>query len=111
MHREPHLVTLNFSTHLHVHQNNVVVFIERTGSTSDGFEMRNGGESQQLNMNSMVGRFQFHDNWVNPETGQKFRVSGTGVGVFEDGPPPADPTEVRVENFTIRCVGGPTLLP
>lgn len=106
---EFHEVTLVFGVRSHQHRNGFVDIIDRSGTTSDGFEMRNGREIQGVNFNNAVFHSTFMDLWFNADTGQKFRVHGVFVAVFENGPP--DPTEIRVENFSLTCIGGPTLLP
>lgn len=107
---EPQDIMLSVVVKIHEHGNNIVAKVDRAGTTSDGFVMRNGTETQTLNFKSLVGHFSFMDNWYNPETGAKFQARGVGVAVFGDGPM-ADPTEFRVDRFSLSCVGGPTILP
>lgn len=106
----PHLVTIDVMVRFHEHHNNFVINITRSGSTSDGFVMHNGTETQNYNPVSEVATTQFKDFWRNSETGQRFHVRGNQTLVFGDGIE-APPTEVRVENFSLRCIGAPTLLP
>ena len=112
---EPHDVSITLSSRVVANRNTVVLQTKTSGATSDGFEIRNGRESGTFSFVGRIGRSSFVDNWVNPITGQKFRASGVFVGVF-DGDPPVPPffgapTEVRVDRFSLTCVGGPTILP
>lgn len=112
---EFHDVSITLSSRVIVNRNSVVLQTKTSGFTSDGFVIRNGRESGTFNFVGRIGRSSFVDNWVNPTTGQKFRASGVFVGVFDGDPPvpPFDgaPTEVRVDRFSLTCVGGPTILP
>ena len=67
--------------------------------------MRNGPETQHYNTVSAAAGSQFKDFWTNPDTGQKFHVRGNNNVVLGDGPD-APPTEVKVDNFSLRCVRG-----
>ncbi len=96
-------VTIDVVVSIHFHKNNFVLNIERSGTTSDGFVMHNGVETQHFNTVNAVAGFQFKDMWVNPETGQRFHVRGTSNVILGDGPD-APPTEVKVDNFSLRCV-------
>lgn len=100
---EIHLVTLIFENRLHEHKNSASLITRRSGETSDGFVMQNGRQLQQINFVSTLGRSSFMDMWVNRETGARFKVSGTIVAELPDGPF-GDPVNIRVDNFTIRCV-------
>lgn len=102
---EEFFVTLNFSVREHFHTNNFVANVRRTGTTSDGFVMRTGTETVHFNQKSELAGSQFKDFWTNPETGQKFHVRGNSTVVLGNGPF-APPTEVRVDNFSLRCVRG-----
>lgn len=98
-----HEVTINVMVRIHEHQNNFVIKVDRTGTTSDGFVMRSGTETQHYNPVSQTAGAHFKDFWTNPETGQKFHVRGNSNVVLGNGPD-APPTEVKVDNFSLRCV-------
>ena len=98
---EAHDVTLNFDFRLHEHGENGIVHISRTGSTSDGYVMNHGVETQVFNGN--VFRAAFVDNWRSDD-GSKFQVRGVFVVQVDEEDPSQD--EVRVDKFTIRCLGG-----
>jgi hypothetical protein len=97
---EGHMVTLNFDVRLHVHGEKQIVHISRTGTTDDGYVMNHGVESQVFNGN--VFRAAFVDNWRSDD-GSKFQVRGVFV-VQVDGEDPSQ-DEIRVDKFTIRCLG------
>lgn len=103
-------IRLDFVVAIHEHRNTLVVKIDRSGETSDGSITRNGTETDTFNAMSEIGHISFMDTWYNPETGAKFMARGVGVAVLEDGPF-AEPTEIRVERFSLSCIGGPTMLP
>jgi hypothetical protein len=86
-------VTINLEVRLHVHGDNEVVHVSKTGTTNDGYVMNHGVESFVFNGN--VARGSFTDNWTNAD-GSKFKAQGVFVAK-EDG--------VVVDRFTLRCVG------
>lgn len=100
---EASLITIDVVVRFHEHRNNFVLNIDRSGTTSDGFVMRSGPETQHYNTVNAVAGSQFKDFWTNPETGQKFHVRGNSNVVLGDGPG-APPTEFKVDNFSLRCV-------
>lgn len=88
---------------MHEHQNNFVLNIERSGTTSDGFVMRGGTETHHYNTVSETTGFQGKDFWINPATGQKLHVRGRNnvvLGEALDAPP----TEIKVDHLSLRCV-------
>lgn len=99
---ELQIVTLNFVDSIHEHANNFLFTTRRSGTTSDGSVMQSGTES--FVDNGRVVRGHFMDNWINPTTGARFQVHG--VFVFN-----INRMEPKVERFSLRCVGGETLLP
>ena len=97
---EPHDVTLNFDIRLHEHGEKAIVHLSRTGTTDDGFVMNHGVETQVFNGN--VFRAAFVDNWSSDD-GSRFQVRGVFVVQVDAEDPSQD--EVRVDRFTIRCLG------
>jgi hypothetical protein len=90
----PFTVMLNFDVRLHIHGDNEIRHVSRTGTTSDGYVMKNGVESSVFNGN--VFRASFTENWANADDGSKLQVRGVFVAK-EDG--------VVVDRFTLRCLG------
>jgi hypothetical protein len=90
---EPHEITINVDVRLHLHGDNEIVHVSRTGSTDDGYVMKHGVETQVFN--GKVLRSGFTDNW-HSDDGSKFKAQGVFVA-REDG--------VLVDNFRLRCVG------
>lgn len=88
-------VTIDVAVKLHLHQNNVVATVKRSGTTSDGFEMFNGTESFQEN--GHVVRGAFTDMWRN-DAGDRFRASGKFVFNANTG-------TSQVDDFILTCVG------
>lgn len=86
-------ITLNLVIEEHMHQNNFVAKLRRTGSTSDGFIMQNGTESFVETPNGIRGSFM--DQWRGPD-GQKFRVRG----VFNE-----NHGELKTDQFSLLCIG------
>jgi len=85
-------VTLNLDVREHVHGDRVVVHVSRTGTTTDGYVMKNGQESFVFNGN--VARRAFHDTWRNAD-GSMFEARGFFVEK-EDGP--------VADGFRLRCI-------
>ena len=90
-----HDVTINVEVAIHEHQNNFVVHVGRSGSTSDGYTMIAGTESFVANGN--VERGAFVDQWRHPD-GSKFRVNGSFLFNINQ-------MELLVDNFSLTCIG------
>ena len=94
-------VTLTFTFYDHEgHKNNFVGRAELTGSTSEGHVLIGGHDRVSAGPNGVSASFK--DVWRNPDNGEKFQVSGK---FRERGNAPV------VEEFAMRCVGAPTILP
>lgn len=94
---EPHDISIDLEVRLHPdHQNNLVVNLSRSGTTSDGAIMLSGTES--FNENAIGLRAHLNDVWHNPETGDRFQALGLLVVKF-------DPHEHKVDKFRLRCLG------
>lgn len=95
---EMHEVTLNFEIFRHEghKNNNDVVHLRRSGTTSSGFEMIAGNEQQ---VDSEQGfRAHFMDMWADGD-GARFQVSGhININGNTD--------EVVAEGFKFRCISG-----
>ena len=87
-----HDVTLELDIREHVHGDRAVVHLSRTGTTSDGYVMRNGQENFVFNGN--VARAAFHDTWRD-DNGSMFKAQGYFVEKI-DG--------IVVEGFRLRCI-------
>lgn len=90
-----HLVTIDFVTTVHQHENNIVAYTERSGTTSSGFTMINGRDSSVDTGN--VVHFNLMDQWRHPD-GSKFLARFTLLVNFNTG-------EVKVEKGELRCLG------
>ncbi len=89
----PMEVTIESVGRVHIHGDNEIVHVSKTGTTDDGYVMKHGVQSFVFNGN--VARGSFTDNWTNAD-GSKFKAQGVFVAK-EDG--------VVVDRFTLRCVG------
>ena len=87
-----HDVTLNLDIREHIHGERVVAHVSRTGTTTDGYVMKNGQENFVFNGN--VARAAFHDTWRDG-TGSMFKAQGFFVEK-EDG--------LVVDDFRLRCI-------
>ena len=98
---EIELHTVYFTSADHEHLNNVVVKDKnRHGVTESGFVLHNGRWHITENQNGV--NIRLRDTWKHPDTGEKFRAAFT--------------LRVRgnsnvVEDFTLECLTGPTVLP
>lgn len=91
-----HLVTINAEISLHVHENNIVAYSERSGTTNpSGFTMINGRDSFVVNGN--VLHFNLMDQWRHSD-GSKFLARFTLLIDLDTG-------EVQVEKGALRCLG------
>lgn len=92
---ELHEVTLNFEIFVHEnHNNNVVVHLRRSGTTSSGFVMTG---NQQVVESEQGFRGHFMDMWSDGD-GARFQVSGH-VNISATG-------EVVAEGSKFRCISG-----
>ena len=99
---EIELHTVYFTTADHVeHKNNLVIKDkDRHGVTESGFILDNGRWHISENNNGVT--IQLRDTWRHPLTGQKFRAE------FD--------LRIRgnsnvIDEFTLECLTGPTILP
>ena len=90
-----HLVTIDFVVTVHEHENNIVAFAERSGTTSSGFTMINGRDSFVDNGNVLRGNLM--DQWQHPD-GSKLQARGTFLVNLNTA-------EVQVEKGALRCLG------
>ena len=97
---QPHEVTIFFDVFLHLHKDRFLARVVRTGFTSDGYEMFSGTGLQQFNGNTFQDRFV--DMWRNVD-GQMFQARGNFVVN-------TNTNEVRVDKFTLRCIGDETVI-
>jgi len=91
-------ITIFFDVLLHVHKNNFVARVIRTGFTTAGFEMFNGTQLQTQNSNSNIFKDSFVDMWRRDD-GLMFQARGNFVLDL-------DTFEVKVDNFRLKCLGG-----
>jgi hypothetical protein len=95
-------ITLEAQVFVHEgHNNNLTGRLKRTGSTTSGYTMKNGIET--FTETRGVSRGHFTDIWM-AEDGRK--MSASGVFVFN-----VNTGEQKVDKFTLRCLGGETILP
>lgn len=90
-----HLVTIDLVISVHEHENSVVAYAERSGTTSSGFTMINGRDSFVDNGN--VVHFDLMDQWRHPD-GSKFQARFTLLIDLNTG-------EAHVEKGALRCLG------
>lgn len=90
-----HMVTIDFVTTLHEHENNIVAYTERSGTTSSGFTMINGRDSFVVNDN--VLHLNLMDQWRHPD-GSKFLARFTLLIDLDTG-------EFQVATGELRCFG------
>lgn len=90
-----HVVTIDFVTTVHEHENNIVGYSERSGTTDSGFTMINGRDSFVDNGN--VLHVSLMDQWRHPD-GSKFLARFTLLLDLDTG-------EVQVEKGELRCLG------
>lgn len=90
-----HLVTIDLVITVHEHENNIVAYSERSGTTSSGFTMINGRDSFVDNGN--VLHFNLMDQWQHAD-GSKFLARFT---LLID----LDTDEVQVAKGELRCLG------
>ncbi len=93
---EHHEITINFSVKLHEHDNNFVVTVQRSGSTSDGFTMVGGNDVFVANDSGVRGHL--NDVWHNGTSGDKFLAKGAFALNFSQGEP-------NLDRFELRCLG------
>lgn len=89
-----HEITIDFELREHTHGERSIVHVARTGTTSDGYTMKNGVSTEVFNGN--VFRAALTDNWKSDD-GSKFQARGVFVAK-EDG--------IVVDKFDLRCLGG-----
>lgn len=88
-------ITLDLVVSIHEHQNNFVVHVDRSGSTSSGFTMIAGTENFVENNNAVSGAFV--DQWRHPD-GSKFIAQGHfAFNINQD--------KLLVDSFSLRCIG------
>lgn len=87
-------LTFSLDVSVHVHQNNVVAHIERSGESSDGYLMT-GVETAVETKN--VFRAGYNDQWVDSD-GSRFRNRAHITINLNKG-------EVLVDNFELSCLG------
>jgi len=90
-----HLVTIDLVITVHEHENNIVAYSERSGTTTSGFTMINGRDSFVDTGN--VLHFNLMDQWRHPD-GSKFLARFTLLIDLDAG-------EVQVEKGELRCLG------
>jgi hypothetical protein len=96
-----HEITIFFDTFVHLgHPNNSVDRAIRTGWTDSGYELFAGNDIILENNNVFMSKFK--DMWRHDD-GRMFRARGVFVLNFNTG-------EVQVDNFSLTCVGGETIL-
>lgn len=89
-----HEVTIDFSITIHEHRNNLVLQLDSSVVTDDGFE-GSGHETFVDNGNIATSTLNFVLN--NPETGAKFTVKGHFTFDIRND-------ELRVDRFVFNCV-------
>jgi hypothetical protein len=82
------------------HPNNFVRIVSRTGSTSDGYVMVSGHVHYDVNRNGE--HFVITDTWVNPDTGDRYRVNVLAVFNARQG-------GLKVDSFRLQCLGAETV--
>lgn len=97
-----HEITFTVTFFDHLGHNNSLIFrdINRSGSTDSGYVLTGGQLHVVANPNASL--FNFIDVWRNPDTGSKMQARGT-FRLAGNSP--------VVEEFTLRCIGAPTILP
>ncbi len=99
-------ITINFDVSLHLHKDNYVAKIKRTGTTDAGYEMIAGNGLQRLHSVSGLFFDRFVDVWRAAD-GRMFQVTGQILIDINASPP----DNVKMVNGKLRCIGGETILP
>lgn len=91
-------ITIYFTGYLHVHKNNFVLLVERSGESDAGYYMFSGVETQTFNTINEVFKAGFVDMW-RADDGRLWQVRGNFV---------VDETtfDVKVDKFTYKCLKG-----
>lgn len=92
-------VTITFNDH-EDHNNNFVGRAETTGTTDAGYVMIGGHDQFVANENGVRGSFK--DVWRNADSGDKMQASSK-LRIVGNA--------MVIDEFELRCVGGPTILP
>ena len=92
---QDHDVTIVILVSEHQHNGRLVVHMQRSGSTSDGFTMVAG--TQSWVDNGQVQRGRFVDQWRHDD-GRKFKVHGGFVYNGNQG-------EVKIDSLRLDCIG------
>ena len=95
-----HNLTFTVTIYDHFHRNNIVTKIDKEAFTDSGYVLVGG--AHKITENKSVFFINYRDVWRNPDTGAKMQA--TGQVRFAGNSP-------VIENFTLRCVGAPTILP
>ena len=98
---QPQEVVLMGYAYLHEQRNNFVFKVERAGFTNSGYALFSGSLREASNGHSY--QFFFNDKW-RAEDGRMMQVSGNFVFNLNT-------SEVKVDKFVFRCIGGETVLP
>ena len=93
-----HEVTIYLTGYLHVHKNNYVLLIERSGESDAGYYMFSGKETQTYNTVNQIAKYSFVDMW-RTDDGRLWQVRGVFV---------VDETtfDVKVDKFSFKCLKG-----
>lgn len=92
---EDHQVTIDVETSVHLHDDRVVIYESRSGTTDSGYTMIAGTLSFVDNGNVVRGAFV--DQWRNDD-GSKFRARGNFLINLNT-------EELLVDNFSLTCIG------
>ena len=87
------------------HKNNMTGIAKGYGTTGSGYVLSGSPDHLMIIGDPWVDGLvtsPFSDMWTNPDTGAKMHMRG--IFVMKDG-------VVRVDKFSSRCVGGPTIEP
>lgn len=93
---EEQFVTLYFDFDVHVHRNNLVVKVRRSGESSGGYTMFAGTETYVENYGASILKDSFVDMW-RAEDGRLWQVGGIFVLNWATG-------DVKVDKFAFRCL-------
>ncbi len=91
-------ITIYLTGYLHVHKNNFVLLVERSGESDAGYYMFSGVETQTFNTINEVFKASFVDMW-RTDDGRLWQVRENFV--FDE-----TTFDVRVANFMFRCLKG-----
>ena len=94
-------VTITFFDHLGHNNNAVLRDTDRIGSTTSGYELL-GGQFHLVDVFDTGFRLSQTDVWRNPDTGDMYQFHGK-VRVVGNA--------AIVDEFSLRCLSGPTILP